>query len=366
MKISILMSVSSPWSRQVALKLSSQKNRLQVIDFYSEGSQQYLKKSDQAAEIDQFYKSVDRVDFIQSSIKSKLRYLVFPLKLKELLRAFSPDILLTLYGGGYGAMALLSFFRPYAVYIVGSDVMVMNPVKKIFTRIMLNKAEVVFVNGKYLAEKTREVAPKANIKPLYIGIDTKKFKRDKTTRSKKIRIVCTRGFAPVYNNQYIIEALGKLQENIPDFEFIFSSRGPLLENVKTFADKTLSPKIRKKVIFYGGVTSQKLVELLSTADIYISVSRSDGTSVSMLEAMSCSLYPVLSDIPQNREWLCDNNMTLVPLDQPGVFAQTLADTMKNISQKRKLGEKNRKLILELADEEKNIAGLISILGQLTP
>ena len=42
---------------------------------------------------------------------------------------------------------------------------------------------------------------------------------------------------------------------------------------------------------------------LSRARLYLSASLSDSTSVSLLEAMALGAYPVLSDIPANREWI---------------------------------------------------------------
>jgi glycosyltransferase involved in cell wall biosynthesis len=46
-----------------------------------------------------------------------------------------------------------------------------------------------------------------------------------------------------------------------------------------------------------------LPDCYHTADIYISASHSDGSSVSLLEAMACGLPALVSDIPGNREWV---------------------------------------------------------------
>jgi glycosyltransferase involved in cell wall biosynthesis len=41
------------------------------------------------------------------------------------------------------------------------------------------------------------------------------------------------------------------------------------------------------------------------AAVFASVPESDGTSVSLLEAMAAGCVPVLSDLPANREWVTD-------------------------------------------------------------
>ena len=47
------------------------------------------------------------------------------------------------------------------------------------------------------------------------------------------------------------------------------------------------------------------VATLNNYNIYLSASLSDSTSVALLEAMSVGLFPVVSDIEGNREWIED-------------------------------------------------------------
>ena len=44
------------------------------------------------------------------------------------------------------------------------------------------------------------------------------------------------------------------------------------------------------------------------ADTYISCAQSDGTSVSLLEAMATGLPLIVTDIPSNREWVVEGRM----------------------------------------------------------
>jgi glycosyltransferase involved in cell wall biosynthesis len=55
--------------------------------------------------------------------------------------------------------------------------------------------------------------------------------------------------------------------------------------------------------FTGQVPHREVFDNLMKADIYVSCSKSDSTSVSLLEAMACGLFPVVSDIEGNREWI---------------------------------------------------------------
>jgi glycosyltransferase involved in cell wall biosynthesis len=51
------------------------------------------------------------------------------------------------------------------------------------------------------------------------------------------------------------------------------------------------------------VPHAELPALLGSASAYVSTSRSDSTSISLLEAMASGATPVVSDIPGNREWI---------------------------------------------------------------
>ena len=53
----------------------------------------------------------------------------------------------------------------------------------------------------------------------------------------------------------------------------------------------------------GRVDREELVNYLNAADIYVSTSYSDGTSLCLLEAMATGLPAVVTDVPANLEWI---------------------------------------------------------------
>ncbi|MFQ6061284.1 MAG: glycosyltransferase, partial [Thermoplasmata archaeon] len=55
-----------------------------------------------------------------------------------------------------------------------------------------------------------------------------------------------------------------------------------------------------------------------------------GTSASLLEAMACGLFPVVSDIPANRAWIEDGkNGFLVPLDNQEILARRIVEALQD-------------------------------------
>jgi glycosyltransferase involved in cell wall biosynthesis len=252
--------------------------------------------------------------------------------------------------------------RPYAVFLGGGDVLRVSGVQKTLSRLALNKAAIAFANGQYFGEKARAFAPDASIHSIYLGVDTDKFRLGMPPPSPVV-ILCTRGFSHVYNNGYLIEALSLLPDNLPDFRVVFTSAGELLEEAKALADRVLSPAQRQRVSFLNGVTDEGMLEQLRSAHIYTSVSRYDGTSISLLEALSSGLFPILSDIQQNREWIDPQtrNGMLVPLDKPAAYAECLQVAIRNGAVRKSMRAVNRRLILERADGRKTMAKVASLL-----
>jgi glycosyltransferase involved in cell wall biosynthesis len=70
--------------------------------------------------------------------------------------------------------------------------------------------------------------------------------------------------------------------------------------------------------------------LLQAHDVYVSASLSDTTSVSLLEAMACGLFPIVTDIPANHEWITDGeNGRVVPPGEATKLAVTIIDSWRD-------------------------------------
>lgn len=65
--------------------------------------------------------------------------------------------------------------------------------------------------------------------------------------------------------------------------------------------KTLG--VSHAIEFVGQQSAEGLHQLLESSDVYLSASETDGSSISLLEAMSQGLCVVVSDIPGNSQWV---------------------------------------------------------------
>ena len=57
--------------------------------------------------------------------------------------------------------------------------------------------------------------------------------------------------------------------------------------------------------FAGQISQDRSPDFFRAADLYISASHSDGSSISLLEALASGVPALVSDIPGNLEWIQD-------------------------------------------------------------
>jgi glycosyltransferase involved in cell wall biosynthesis len=95
---------------------------------------------------------------------------------------------------------------------------------------------------------------------------------------------------------------------------------------------------------------------LGRADLYLSASLSDSTSVSLLEAMASGAVPVVSDIEGNREWVRDGEgaQMFAPGD-PGALTRAVELALADESWRRRAREHNRAVVERRANHGRNMA-----------
>ena len=101
---------------------------------------------------------------------------------------------------------------------------------------------------------------------------------------------------------------------------IFSRNGLLAEP---------GPESSPRVFFPGQVGYADLPRYYRSADLYLAATHSDGTSISLLEAMACGCPVLVSDIPGNREWVTPGeNGWLFPAGDAEALAQAILQAVE--------------------------------------
>ena len=200
---------------------------------------------------------------------------------------------------------------------------------------------------------------------LLIGVDSKQFVPG--LRSGPARLFNHRWFSPVYDNQTIIRALALLPPEVPPFEMIFASGGLELAAARALADQLLPPRLRGEVHFLEGkLRRQELLNELARADVFVSMSHSDGTATSVLEAMMCGVFPVLSDIPANRVLIdaAAGIGSLVPVADAAALAAELSRRIAEVDRLRATAADIRAHVLRFAASSATHATLARRLADI--
>jgi glycosyltransferase involved in cell wall biosynthesis len=105
---------------------------------------------------------------------------------------------------------------------------------------------------------------------------------------------------PLYQiDQIILQAKTFLTEN-SGWVLQLAASGSQTTTLQELAQQNLPADSYAFLGFQAGEENQRNY---LNAQIYISIPTTDGTSISLLEAMAYGCIPIVSDLPANREWI---------------------------------------------------------------
>jgi glycosyltransferase involved in cell wall biosynthesis len=117
--------------------------------------------------------------------------------------------------------------------------------------------------------------------------------------------------------------------------------------------------VMERVHFGGQVGQRDLPRWYHMADIYISPSHVDGSSVTLMEALASGLPCLVSDIAGNKEWIEDGvNGWLFRDGDVDDLAEKILSAIKKRREFKRIGELARKTAEERADWKKNFGKLL--------
>ena len=262
-----------------------------------------------------------------------LHYLSALPAVREEIRVFRPDVTVAHFLPNYGFLAALSGARAWMVACWGSDLLVnarRSPLHRARARWVLGRAPLVHVDARVLAEAAVDLgAPLGRVWTRAWGVDTAAFAPAAPAAGEgagPTRILWTRQLEAIYDPEPFLRALGALKRRGLSFRASMAGDGPMRERVRALiAEEDLA----REVALEGFVGEERLRALYRDSDVYVSVSRSDSTSQSLLEAMAAGVLPIVTDIAGNREWVTHRREGyLVPVGDQDAIACAIAEAAR--------------------------------------
>ncbi|MBK8619720.1 MAG: glycosyltransferase family 4 protein [Anaerolineales bacterium] len=180
--------------------------------------------------------------------------------------------------------------------------------------------------------------------------------------SSAVTLFCNRSWESRYGIDVLARAFVKVAQQNENVNLILLNGGSQGGKIRQILQ---SGGVLDRVTFGGQVSQTDLPRWYHMADLYISPSHVDGSSVSLMEALACGLPCLVSDIPANKEWVVDDENGWLFKDGD---ANDLAEKiLAAISQREKLpeyGRAGRRSAEMRADWKKNAEALMNVYRSL--
>jgi glycosyltransferase involved in cell wall biosynthesis len=282
--------------------------------------------------------------------------------LRKVIKRLNPDLI---HAGPIQSCAFLvalTGFRPLVSMSWGYDLLQdvnRNMLWRKTTQYTLRRSRILITDCITVRKRANELGiPDDKVVTFPWGVDLKTFTPDNypPTKGDQFTLLSTRGWEPIYGVDILAKAFIKAANQHPGLRLILlgnGSQSSYLQNILNRAG------VMDRVLLPGQVTQMDLPRYYNMADIYLSASHIDGSSVSLMEALSCGRPVVVSDIPGNREWVDTGSNGWLFKD--GDIDDLARIILEAATQRQKLSEMSREartLAEERADWNKNFPQLL--------
>jgi glycosyltransferase involved in cell wall biosynthesis len=290
------------------------------------------------------------------------------LDLRHLTQKIKPDLIHAGPIQNCAFLAVLSGFRPILAMSWGYD-LVMDADKSAWMRWVT----------RYTLKRSAFFASDANVsrdKAVAFGMDPQKTvifpwgtdiehftpKTFERWNVPTFTLFCSRTWESIYGVDVLAKAFVKVVSVYADVNLILlggGSQGQKIRQILTNGD------VLDRVHFGGHVGQKDLPRWYHMADLYISPSHVDGSSVTLMEAFASGLPCLVSDIAGNREWIQEGvNGWLFRDGDVNDLAEKILYAIKNRQSLLGISEAARKTAEQKADWKKNFGKLLETYDKI--
>lgn len=298
-------------------------------------------------------------------------------RLRRVIREFKPDVM---HGGNTwneSYLAALSGFHPLLVMPYGSDVLLDSERSFIFrhaNKVVFRTADWVSCDAQHVKNKLVNYygfpADRITIFPKGIDVEAIAALRDKHRAAARAALgwddayilALTRNHEGVYDIPTFLRAFERLVRADGRYRAVMAGSGSLTPELKAWAH---AHDLDRYISWQGKMPYADLLRTLQAADLYVSTSLSDGTSVSLLEAMASALPVAVTDVPSNLEWITPGtNGAVVPRGDDAALAEAIAAIAAEPEKARLYGQRNQALARARGDWQGNYRELENLYRSL--
>ncbi|HPH97354.1 MAG TPA: glycosyltransferase [Anaerolineaceae bacterium] len=234
------------------------------------------------------------------------------LDLQRVIREVQPDVIHAGPLQTCAFLAALAGFRPLVSMSWGSDLLRDADHSRAWrwaTRFTLSRSDVLVGDCDAVRRKAGSFGfPAEKVALFPWGVDLQRFAPGAEPSALRARlgweenfvILSLRSWEPLYGVEGVVRAFIQASRQNPDLRLLLLGAG---SQAALLHEMVLHAGLVDRVHFGGQVSQTHLPDYYKAADLYVSASHSDGSSVSLMEALASGLPVLVSDIPGNLEWI---------------------------------------------------------------
>jgi L-malate glycosyltransferase len=301
-----------------------------------------------------------------------VQFVGFLSEFRALMQDLRPDLVHAGPIQTCGYVAALSGFHPLVMMSWGSDMLVhagRNAEWRRATEVALGAADGFFCDCETVRRAAQHfiAIPNARVAQFPWGIERGSFSPQGSAKARgslglspdMFVFISTRLWEPLYDTDVLLLAFNKAYKENNRLRLLLLGNGSAAGRVRTFiAEHELS----QVVVAPGLIAAADTPRWFRAANAYVSCAKSDGTSISLLEAMATGLPAVVTDIASNREWIAEGkNGWLASAGSSEDFAEKLLRAASLPPHDLEaISRRNQRIVSERADWDKNFPTLLRL------
>lgn len=299
----------------------------------------------------------------------------YVLGLRRVIKQIKPDLVHAGPIQTCAFIAVLSGFRPVLTMSWGFDLMQdvhRNRWWEWVTRFVLRRSTFFTSDARVTRDKAVAYGMNPDRTAVFPwGVDLQHFAPGPEQQSSRppgpspkrsFTVFCNRSWEPIYGVDVLARAFVLAAGSRPGLSLILLGGGSQAARIRQIL---MNGGVLDRVIFGGQVSQTALPNWYHKADLYVSPSHVDGSSVSLMEALACGLPCLVSDIPGNKEWVTEGkNGWLFPDGDAQALAAKILQAMDQHERLPEMGRAARAVAEERADWKENAGKLMQVYGRI--
>jgi glycosyltransferase involved in cell wall biosynthesis len=209
--------------------------------------------------------------------------------------------------------------------------------------LLKNSSMITAVSQKVALELKEYGITHSRITVIRNGVDIKSFFPDRQKDNTEDYVLYTGVLRARKGLFDFIQCAKYINKIRPNTKFLICGKGSFRTKLETLVRRM---GLEQQILFLGYVDRKRLIRLYQNASVHVVPSHYEGMPTVLLEAMSCGLPVVATNIGGNNEVISSGiNGLLVPPKSPKVMAEAILRLLDDVSLRKRIGAAARDTVV---------------------